>query len=142
MNIVYIMAEPNAKLMKDLAHDNRKFDSTWTDKSERMYSKLPPQTKIHGSKRIGVVSDPMDMEMRKKLAATVAMTQGNSPLDPMNSEHVPNLASEHKKLKANLHKKGLAPVKKLRKKKEKGGYIFTSMKNTLVNPSAESMGVM
>lgn len=134
-----------------LAHredgDPGEFD--WGEKQGRIFSRMPPETKLtHGDvKRRGTVSDPVDMEMRKKLAATIAMTQGNSPLDPLNSDHVPNLAAEHKKLKKNLlHSQGMKGVKKLRdykprgkrgSKTEKGGTTFTTMQNRLVYPQGD-----
>lgn len=110
----------------------------WSHKRHRMYAALPPETKLsHGSKRRGTLTDPSDMEMKRKLAATVAMTQGNSPLDPMNKDHVPNLSQEHGKLKRNLKHPAIKPVKKITKKREKGGFIFTTLQNKLVYPQSE-----
>jgi hypothetical protein len=114
-------------------------EAYWQSKLSKMYRCLPPETKVSfGTKRKGVVSDPTSIRLKPELAAAVAMTQGNSPLDPMNSDHVPNLPSEHKKLGRNLRHPAVRPVKKLTKKREKGGFIFTTLKNKLVYPNVQS----
>lgn len=154
--------EPNRALQRALHRDRTKYQpynkqyyeeeqspTFWTNKTTRLHSKFPQETKNpNRGGRIGVVSDPMDLPMRKKLAAAVALTQGNSPLDPQNTEAVPHLRTEHKKLTRNIYRKGLkAPQKFIehkvnKKKKQKGGMIFTTMKNRLVNPIADSNGVV
>lgn len=120
------------------AATNGNGEAYWQSKLSKMYRALPPETKVsHGTKRRGVVSDPTSIQLKPQLAAAVAMTQGNSPLDPMNNEHVPNLVTEHKKLKRNLRHPAVRPVKKLTKSREKGGFIFTTLKNKLVYPNVQ-----
>lgn len=110
----------------------------WNSRFSKIYRALPPETKLtSGTKRKGTVSDPTSIRLKPEVAAAVALTQANSPLDPMNSDHLPNLVTEHKKLARNLRHPAVRPVKKLTKSREKGGFIFTSLKNRLIYPNVQ-----
>jgi hypothetical protein len=125
-------------------------DGYWDRKLVRIYGRLPQETRVSNGYAVNLVRDVPAHLMHKPLSAAVALTQGNSPLDPLNSEALPHLAKKHAKLKMNLYGRGvlpgLRPIRKLseykvkgrrgrgRRGSKKGGEIFTRMINRSVQP--------
>jgi hypothetical protein len=98
-----------------------------------MVNKLPKESKLvrngESRKRKATVLDPPDLKLDKELRNAIAMMQANSPLDENNREHVhETVISMHRK------KIRLPRVRKLTKTREKGGFIFNTLHNLLVNP--------
>jgi hypothetical protein len=79
------------------------------------------------------VRDPIDLKLDPKLRESVALTQGNSPFDVHNKEHVSNLPKHINHLRKNI-RGGLRGLHKPRKLTIKGGRTYTSLHNLLVHP--------
>jgi hypothetical protein len=98
-------------------------------------ARLPTESQVFGNKhnadrtRTAVVRDVPDLKTDKDLRDAVALMQANSPLDPENREHVG-------KEVIMRHMKRAICMPRLRPITKKGGMVFTTMKNLLVDPSS------
>jgi hypothetical protein len=98
-------------------------------------ARLPTESQVFGNKhnadrtRTAMVSDVPDLKTDKDLRQAVALMQANSPLDPENREHVGSgVILRH--MKKAIRMPRLRPITK------KGGMVFTTMKNLLVDPNS------
>lgn len=102
-----------------------------------MLSKMPIQSFGIPNKgtrdRNASVTDPMDLKLDPKLRDMVAVTQGNSPYDSNNKEHLSDLPKHINHLRKNI-RGGLRGLHKPRSLTIKGGRTYTSLKNLLVRP--------
>jgi len=106
-----------------------------------MVNKLPKESKLiqnrESRKRKATVLDPPDLKLDKQLRDAIAMMQANSPLDVDNREHVHSaLIHMHERKVRHKRPMRLPRIRKLTKPREKGGFVFTSMRNMLVEPQS------
>jgi hypothetical protein len=86
---------------------------------------LPPATRnVKNRSRKGTVRDVRPMDQHPELAKEIALTQGNSPLDPMNAEALEQIRP------AAVNGTGI----KHRRRVKSGGRTYTSLKNIFTGP--------
>lgn len=100
---------------------------------------LPQEAQFgNQGRRCGQVHDPPVVLNNPRLAAAIAMTQGNSPLDPENTEHRQDYRKHHKRLIENAKGGGkLRALYKARTLTKKGGFVSTKVRYTALKPESD-----